>query len=262
MELERPYYQDTGRRPALHYAIIGARGEELRVSRSRHHVQEMPEGLGIYGLRRPENSDRMDELLGGSLGKLLEERDPALYQRAKEAQSWMLLQGEVQKDDTLDYLSNAIGFVQAAVETGAVAVLDLQALELYSPEVWQEQVFSGSHHPYCHVYAMVSPEPEGTFWLHTRGMRKFGRPDIGMEGVPKKELERAMAVIDQMISHEARGAVFPPIVRLHLSAGRACTVFPRLAGDMEDCDYNNEHYHLRWEECEFEGENRSRNKKG
>ena len=103
MELERPYYQDTGRRPALHYAIIGARGEELRVSRSRHHVQEMPEGLGIYGLRRPENSDRMDELLGGSLGKLLEERDPALYQRAKEAQSWMLLQGEVQKDDTLDY---------------------------------------------------------------------------------------------------------------------------------------------------------------
>ena len=34
--------------------------------------------------------DRMDELLGGSLGKLLEERDPALYQRAKEAQSWML----------------------------------------------------------------------------------------------------------------------------------------------------------------------------
>ena len=249
---QRPYYQDTGRRPYLFYAVIGARAEELHVSRSRHHVEEMPEGLGLSGLRRPKQSSYMDELLGGTLGQILDKRDHELYEKAKAAESWLVLYGDVQKDDTLDYLRNAIGFVQAAVETGAVAVQDLQILELYSAEEWTQKVFSCKYHPYCHVNAMISPEPEGTFWLHTRGMRKFGRPDMGMTGVPKSELHRAKAAVDQLIFYGAQGAMFLRPARLHLATGEACTVYPKLTGDLEDPDYNNEHYRLLWEECEFE----------
>ena len=139
--LERPYYQDTGRRPYLYYAAIGGEAEELRVSRSRHHVEEMPLGLNLTSLQRPEHSEYIDRLLGGTLGKILEERDHTLYEAAKAAQSWLVLQGEVQNDGALDYLRSAVGFVQAAVETGAVAVLDLQTLELYSGKGWTEQVF-------------------------------------------------------------------------------------------------------------------------
>jgi len=51
---QRPHCQDTGRRPYLFYAIIGAKAEELHVSRSRHHVEEMPEGLSLSGLRRED----------------------------------------------------------------------------------------------------------------------------------------------------------------------------------------------------------------
>ena len=131
---DRPYYQETGRKPFLFYAVMGARAEELHVSRSRHHVEEMPEGLGLSGLQRPGHSSYMDELLGGALGKVLDERNHELYEKAKAAPSWLAVYGEVQQDSTLDYLRNAIGFVQAAVETGAAAVLDLQTLELYTPE--------------------------------------------------------------------------------------------------------------------------------
>ncbi len=249
---QRPYYQDTGRRPYLFYAVMGAKAEELHVSRARHHVDEMPEGLGLSGLRRPDNCTYMDELLGGSLGKILCERDHELYEKAKAAESWLVLYGEVQKDDTLEYLRNAIGFVQAAMETGAVAVLDLQTFELYSVEEWNQKIFSFKFHPYCHVTAMISPEQDGKLWLHTRGMRKFGRPDIGMTGVPYEELERAKAVADQMIFYGAQGAMFLCPVKLHPTTGRACIVYPELTGDLEDPDYNNEHYRLRWEDCEFE----------
>lgn len=252
--LERPYYQDTSRRPYLFYAAIGARAEELHVSRSRHHVEEMPQGLELSCLQRPKHSGHMDELLGGTLGRILDERDHALYEKARAAQSWLVLYGEVQQDNTLGYLRNAVGFVQAAAETGAAAVLDLQTLELYSPEEWTERTFSFKFHPYCHVNAMVSPEEGGTLWLHTRGMRKFGRPDFGMEGVPQGELDRAKAVVDQMIFYGAQGAVFSRPAKLHIGTGESCVVHPLLAGDQEDPDYNNEHYSLRWEDCEFEKE--------
>lgn len=254
LNLERPYYQDTGRRPYLFYAAIGATAAELEVSRSKHRVDEMPEGLGLSGLQRPEHSQYMDELLGGPLGKILNERDPGLYEKAKAAQSCLVVYGEVQEDGTLDYLRNAVGFVQAAVETGAVAVLDLQTLELYSPEEWEKKVFNFDFHPFCHVNAMISPEEGGTLWLHTRGMRKFGRPDIGMTGVPQGELDRAKAVVDQMIFYGAQGAVFSRPAKLHIAIGGTCTVYPQLTGDLEDPDYNNEHYSLRWEDCEFENE--------
>jgi len=251
-DLERPYYQRTDRHPYLFYAVMGAKAEELHISRSRHHVEEMPEGVALSGLQRPKHSGCMDELLGGTLGKILDERDHDLYEKARAARSWLVVRGEAQKDDTLEYLRSAVGFVQAAVETGAAAVLDLQTLELYSPEAWERKVFSWKFHPFCHVIAMISPEEGGTLWLHTRGMRKFGRPDIGMTGVPQGGLEQAKAAVDQMIFYSAQGALFERPVKLHTAMGGACTVCPELDGDSEDPDFNNDHYSLRWEDCEFE----------
>lgn len=252
ISLDRPHYQDTGRRPFLFYAAIGGTAEELEVSRSRHHVEGMPDGLGLSCLRRPEHSVQMDELLGGHLGKILDRENRELYEKAKAAQSWLVVYGEVEQDSTLDYLRNAIGFTQAAVETGAVAVLDVQTLELYSVEEWEKKIFSFQFHPYCHVAALISPREDGSLWLHTRGMRKFGRPDIGMEGVPQAELDRAKAVVDQMIYYGAQGAVFPRPAKLHTALGETCVIHPGLQGDLEDPDYNNEHYQLVWSELVFE----------
>lgn len=137
-QLARPYYQDTGRRPYLYYAVIGIDGEaELEISRSRHRVDEVPAGLVIKAFRRAEHAAEMDQLLGGALGQVLENQDRALYEKAKAGETWLILQGEVQKDDTLDYLRNAVGIVQAALDMGADAVLDLHALRLISPQGWK-----------------------------------------------------------------------------------------------------------------------------
>jgi len=249
--LERPYYQDTGRRPFLFYAAIGGAADELHVSRSLHRVEELPEGLEVACLQRPEYSSYMDNLLGGSLEMILDRQNHELLKKAKAERSWLVIHGEVAQDTTLDYLRNAIGFVQASVETGAVAVLDLQSLELFSVKEWVEKIFSWKFHPCCHINAMISPNEDGTYCLHTRGMRKFGRPDIGLENVPLGELERAKAIANQIIFFSVQGAVFSRSARLHLGETEICDIHPKLTGDMEDPNYNNEHYQLFWSDLIF-----------
>ena len=65
-----------------------------------------------------------------------------------------------------EYMSELIGFVQALIETCAIGVLDVQTFKLCTSE-------------------------DGTVWLHTGGMRKFGRPDISIVGVGEDEIEHA-----------------------------------------------------------------------
>lgn len=40
-------------------------------------------------------------------------------------------------------------------------------------------------------------------------MRKFGRPDISMEGVDEDKIDHAVQVINQMIYYGALGVFFP-----------------------------------------------------
>ena len=39
-----------------------------------------------------------------------------------------------------------------------------------------------------HVIVLYSREGE-SYWLHTRGMAEFGRPDIGISGVPEGKVD-------------------------------------------------------------------------
>ncbi len=46
---------------------------------------------------------------------------------------------------------------------------------------------------------ILSSEENEKYWLHTRGMAKFGRPDISMIDVEETEIENSMQIIDQQI---------------------------------------------------------------
>lgn len=252
---DRPCYQDTGSRPFLFYVMFGAGGGELEISRSRHRVEGFPRGLELSALQRPDHGAYMDSLLGPPLGDVLRRQNAGLYEKALASQHWTVLRGEVQDDRNLGYLRDAIGVVQAAVEAGAEGVLDLQTLSLFSPSDWTGRIFAqGLELPRSHVVILASPETEGSVWLHTRGMRKFGRPDISLEGVPEEDTRRAAAAVNQMIFYGALGAVFEDRATLHIDENLTCQVRPKLAGDLEDPDFNNTHYQILWAECALKAE--------
>ena len=240
--MEREYYEDLGYKPFLYFVVFGVAGEELKVSRERHQVDEFPEGLEIHSLSRSEHADYLDGLLGGQIGKVLSVSDEELYNTCVAAENVVVITGTVQEDSTLDYMRNVIGIIQAFVEQGAVGVLDLLTFTLYEPERWTERFFGKDVNAQRYVMVLVSDEEDGSVWLHTRGMAEFGRPDIGIHNVPQELVDDYKQVVDQMIFYGGKGLFFRGKARLHTFSGKSFVVKPAFVNDFENDDFNNAYY--------------------
>lgn len=151
----------------------------------------------------------MQSLLGGTLGEILDREKHILYEKVKNTDKWAVIRGEVQQDADLGYMRDCIGFVQALLDQGAVGVL---------------------------------------VWLHTRGMRKFGRPDVSIENVPENETEDAAQAINQMIYYGSIGTFFDRDMKLHTHSGRTYLAKPQFINDFENPDFNNSYYSFVWKE--------------
>ena len=65
----------------------------------------------------------------------------------------------------------------------------------FSSEEWTNNIFMKEFTPYDHVTIFSSTMKDGAIWLHIRGMRKFGRPDISIVGVGEDEIEHATSAM-------------------------------------------------------------------
>ena len=110
--MERKYYEDIGYKPFLFYVVFGVSANELEISREKHKVDEIPEGLDVIALSRPEHSDYLDGLLGGDIGKVLKNANSDLYETCIKTEKVVILKGEIQKDSTFDYMRNVIGIME------------------------------------------------------------------------------------------------------------------------------------------------------
>ncbi len=84
-------------------------------------------------------------------------------------------------------------------------------MKWWSPAEWRERAFEPAGPvPRHHAVILVSEEPEqGGKWYHTRGMRKFGRPDVSVHGVTP-ELEAGVEdLLNRFIELLAFGGVVP-----------------------------------------------------
>ncbi|HAU50378.1 MAG TPA: hypothetical protein DEG74_05825 [Clostridiales bacterium] len=241
--MEREYYEDLGYKPFLFYIIFGVSGEELTVSREKHHVSAFPEDLEIRSLNRTEHAESIDGLIGGQIGEILKAADSNLYGQCSSAEKCVILSGSVKDDSTLEYMQNVIGIIEAFIDQGAVGVLDLLTFTLYSPAKWTERFFEKEINAQNHVMILFSEEEDG-IWLHTRGLAEFGRPDIGIHGVPEEKVEDYKQAIDQMIFYSGKGLFFKGKATLHTFNGKTITVAPEFVNDFDNDDYNNAYYNV------------------
>ena len=239
----RQYYEDIGYKPFLFYVVFGVSGDELEVSRTKHNVDGMPEGLDIISLARPDHSDYIDGLIGGGIGEHLKKADSALYESCKACDKVVIMRGEIADDSTFDYMRNLIGICEAFIDKGAKGILDLQTFTLYSPKEWTDRFFGKDVNAQNHVLIMFSKEDDG-YWIHTRGMAEFGRPDYGISKVPEDKLDDYMQVIDQMVFYGGQGLVFKGSAKLHTFNGKTFRVSTEFVNDFDNDDYNNAYYNV------------------
>jgi len=249
MSYDRVYYEDLNTHPFLFYVVFGVNMDDFSVSGERHHVDEIPEDVDLRILTKESNGEYMEGLIGQQIGNLLSKDKPELYEQVKETTTWAIFSGEVVKDVNLNYMKNTIGIIQALLETGAIGVLDLQTFSLYSSEEWKDKFFTPTFNPGSHVTILFSDMDDGSLWLHTRGLRKFGRPDVSIEDVSENDTKNATDIINQMIYYSSKGTFFKKSTKLHTPEGKSFIINPSFVEDYDNSDFNNAYYKLSWKEC-------------
>jgi hypothetical protein len=234
----RPQYQEGGAEAFLAYAVYGDLGE-LRVSSSRYRTKGLPGGVSA------RSGSGCSEFLSGSFASFLPQEDPALVQATKAAQNCVVVMGSVPAPRDLNYLRDTIGVLTAMWDAGAVAIFDMQSFRWFSRSSWYSEIFDPAASVPRHHVSIIWSEEGGRLWIHTRGMRKFGRPDISVVDVPPSQREAAIDLCNRFIEMMAFGAIVPegqPIKMKTLPAGLRC----HHAGNVDDPDFNNVHLEIRW----------------
>lgn len=233
----RPHFAPSSGRPFILYLVFGAFGTELSPSQSKHRVAGVPAGLRIDGFDAHEPGLEPffhDEPFASQLRE-----NEELASALKASRACLRFIGELGDQPTLDYLRDVVGMVAAALDSGGVAVLDPQQLTWWTADEFRATFFEhGGPAVVDHVAFLASDEGDGKLWLHTRGMRKFGRPDVSVHGVTEHEREATVDLIQRLVQSMAQGAVVSEgqqIRMLSLPGGLTC----HHEGHLEDPDFNN-----------------------
>lgn len=114
--------------------------------------------------------------------------------------------------DDLTHLQSAWALTRAFADTGAFAMLDAHAHKWISRAALAERPPDGpfSYQDEVSVIFETEPSPEWGHIVHTRGMKKFGRPDLVITAVPPKHGARIGAILNSLGARLAEGAVVEP----------------------------------------------------
>lgn len=242
----RDFWRPGGGDAFLFYAVFGRIPQSFDVPVEKYGTRGLPPEVEVRHFTRSANSKYIDELTGGHAWEELSKNAPSLAGSIASAPDCLVVAGTVDDPDSLDYLRDTIAHVSFLVDQSGVAVLDLQTWCWYSPSRWHEQIFDrDTFEPHRHVVILVSPQEEtpGLSWFHTRGMRKFGRPDISIHDVAVQEHDAAGRFCNALIAHQALGGIVDEDQPIRMTDPEWSGVAHH-AGDVEDLDFNNVHIEI------------------
>jgi hypothetical protein len=241
----RPHYAPTDGTALLVYAAYGSFDLSEPLSATKYQSNGPPPGFDLSGYDRATQPDVLARFCQGYAWDHLRKSDRRLATQIEKATDCIVLRGEASDPPTLDYLRDAVGTITYLFDCGAVAVYDPQTLRWWTPAEWRAGVFEPTGLvPAAHVVVLQSDEPGGA-WFHTRGMRKFARPDVSVRAVGPAYRDAVIDLCNRFIEFMAFGGrpVEGEAIRMKsLPAGGAV----RHAGDLDDPDFNNVHMELVW----------------
>jgi len=156
-----------------------------------------------------------------------------------------VVRGEIPNPPDLNYLRDVIGLTTYLLDHGGIVVADPQQFELYDTGRWHREIFdSGTPNVCKHVKILFSDNADGR-WYHTRGLRKFGRPDLSVCGVPAEYFEGVIELFNRFIELQALGGVLTEGQEVRMKSlppGLCC----HHAGSLDDPEFNNVHVKITW----------------
>lgn len=242
----RPHWQPNDEEIVLQFYVFGE-FEAVRVPSQDYGSPGLPAGITSTNHHHHALRSWEGYPLKGSMGKLFKEESPEAYQRAVDASQVLVVRGTIPDAADTGYLRDVMGVLAGLLDIGGVAILDPQILTLLDADSWRRRYLVRDGAPIrSHLLILRDGESEpGRNWIHTRGMRKFGRPDISLRGVPDRDVDRAGILCERLVELEALGAHFvegQPLEAEGLPAGLEA----HLGGHLGDADFNNSWVEFRW----------------
>lgn len=244
----RPYWQPGPAATALlQFYVFGKFERELVIPARRYGSPGLPTGIELKRFQNLALRKWEGYPLAGALGDLLREDAPDTFEAARTAPDVLVVRGELADRADLDYLRDTLGVLAALLDVGGRSVLDPQIFGLFAAAAWRARylVAEGAP-PRSHVLITRTPAPDGVrSRIHTRGMRKFARPDIELREVPPTALDRAGVLCEKLVEMEAFGARFPAGQVLDVD-GLDAPLVAVPGGSLDDPAFNNRHVAFRW----------------
>jgi hypothetical protein len=201
--------------------------------------------LSHYGVER--NRDVLVGFQEGYLWDELRTQNPPLADRIAETKECLILRGEVEDGETLNYLRDCVGLLTFLLDNGGVTIYDPLMFRWWEPEDWRTHIFvPNGAVPRQHVVLLTSQESDPALtWFHTRGMRKFGRADLSIRNVPAEYNDAVIDLCNRFIELEAFGGIIDEGQEIRMQSlpdGMTC----HHRGDLDDPDFNNVHVEIQW----------------
>ncbi|HRH95102.1 MAG TPA: hypothetical protein PLB55_04170 [Prosthecobacter sp.] len=241
----RAHFRSPSGSPFLFYVLFGEIDLGASLSASTYNVDAVPDELSVMRYDRDRHADTIRSFQEGYLWDQLVATQPAFAQQIAAQSSCVILRGEFPDTESLGYLRNAVGLITHFLDHGAVCVYDPQMFEWWTPENWRERIFKSSAPvPRHHTVILASEDKNGTEWLHTRGMRKFGRPDLSIRQVSQDWRDGAIDLCNRFIELQAFGGAIDEGQEVRMRSvppGLRCFH----SGHLDDPDFNNVHVEIR-----------------
>lgn len=244
----RPYWHPSAEQVILHFYVFGTFPPELVIPAPRYGSPGLPAGMTIERFQHAALRHWEGYPLADELGGVLRDDTPEAFEQSRVAPDVLVVRGQLADAATLDYLRDTLGVLAGLLDIGAVSILDPQTLRLFSAADWRGQfLLKGGAPARNHVlivHTATEDQPQRS-WVRTRGMRKFGRPDISIHHVPERDVDRAGALCLQLVELQALGAHFAADQPLTVE-GLPSGLVAKPGGDMGDPRFNNTHVAFRW----------------
>ncbi|OMP32343.1 hypothetical protein [Mangrovimonas sp. DI 80] len=234
--------------PYMFYVVYGDFDVDFKLSGAEYHTKGLPQGIDLMQYGPNAHPEVPKSYLEGYFWETLKEDNPNLAQQIEAAEQCYIFVGNVPDTNTLNYYRDVIGLVTYLLDHGGVAVYDLQTVTFWDKKDWKDNIFTpNTPQPKEHVMILCYDEDDdNTKWFHTRGMRKYGRPDISIQEVPEDKEEAIIDLLGKLIEFQAQGGIVDEDYKIDMET-LPKTMWCEPQGDFEDPMFNNTHVEIYWE---------------
>ncbi|HET7267310.1 MAG TPA: hypothetical protein VFJ15_04315 [Oleiagrimonas sp.] len=241
----RPYWHASGEDAMLLFFVFGRfSGDTNEIG----NALKLPDGIQLTRYAHATLRNWEGYPLTGALGDVFQAEVPQTLTAARNTPDVLRLAGEIRDPSDLDYLRDTLNALTRLFEAGGVAVVDPQTSGLLDRDTWHRRFLAGTATTMRqHVLVLCDADPDdaSSQWIHTRGMRKFARPDISLTRVPGSDINQAGALCEQLVDMLALGGQFADGQSLPVD-GLAGPLVAQPGGHKDDPRFYNTHVELRW----------------